>query len=357
MLAVPMRIVMQEVGDYENNESERFVQSCSDEQIVVCGAKQSECFIIDTCWRVDYDGCIDADLKLMTRGQTVAEVFGTRPRLYKLDKLWLEIPLRAEAMTLFHTYPNSEITLSDGTACPQMTMSTGGAIPALSAAMPFKALLWLGNEERGLGWFAENERSWQPQREDNAIEMIRDGGQLILRLLDSHPDAWTADPQEGMNAYQPISFQFGLQATPVKPFPRKPYIHNAFHLDCGIKVKGNYIDVLAGRYDALKDKGVTTLILHEKRNKSQNWFELSEFTAPQIKTAVEECHKRGIKVLTCFGYEISTLSPQWSALQNEVAAKKENGALDGGWWRVPFQRDYMVCYRSRYADLFVEGIS
>ncbi len=192
---------------------------------------------------------------------------------------------------------------------PQTAMSTGGAIPALSAAMPFRALLWLGNEERGLGWFAENERSWQPQREDHAIELIRDGEQLILRLrlLDSHPEAWTADLREGMNAYQPISFQFGLQATPVKPFPRKPYIHNAFHLDCGIKVKGKYIDVLAGRYDELKEKGVTTLILHEKWNKSQNWFELSEFTAHQIKTIVEECHKRGIKVLTYFGYEISTM--------------------------------------------------
>lgn len=369
LLAAPMRLVLEEDGepavwndDYENNESESFIQSRTDEQIVVCGAKQSERFIIDTCWRVDYDGCIDADFKLMTRGQTVAEVFGiagTRPRLYKLDKLWLEIPLRAEAMTLFHMYPNSEITLSDGTVRPQTAMSTGGAIPALSAALPFKALLWLGNEERGLGWFAENERSWQPRREDHAIELIRDGGRLILRLrlLDSHPGAWTADPQEGMNVYQPISFRFGLQATPVKPFPRQPYIHNAFHLDCGIKVRGNYIDVLAGRYDELKQKGVTTLILHEKWNKSQNWFELSEFTTHQIKTIVEECHKRGIKVLTYFGYEISTLSPQWSALENEAASKKESGALDGGWWRVPFQRDYMVCYRSRYAELFVEGIA
>lgn len=369
LLAEPMRIVLREDGeaavwndDYENNESESFIQSRSDERIVVCGAKQSERFIIDTCWRVDYDGCIDADFKLMTRGQTVAEVFGTaaaRARLYKLDQFWIEIPLRAEAMTLFHMYPNSEIRLEDGSVRPETAMSTGGAVPALSMAMPFKALLWLGSEERGLGWFAENERGWQPQREDHAIELIRDGEKLILRLrlLDSHPSAWSADPREGMSAYQPISFQFGLHATPVKPFPRQPYIHNAFHLDCGIKVRGNYVDVLAGRYDDLKQKGVTTLILHEKWNKCQNWFELSEFTAHQIKTIVDECHRRGIKVLTYFGYEISTMAPQWSALQNEVASKRENGAMEGGWWRVPFQRDYMVCYHSRYAELFVEGVA
>ena len=98
------------------------------------------------------------------------------------------------------------------------------------------------------------------------------------------PASWVGDYKNGMHAYLPVGFSFGLQATPVKPFPRQPYIHNALHLDCGIKVKGNYVDVLAGRYDELKAKGVTTLILHEKWNKSQNWFELSEFTTYQIKT-------------------------------------------------------------------------
>ena len=160
-----------------------------------------------------------------------------------------------------------------------------------------------------------------------------------------------------MHAYLPVGFSFGLQATPVKPFPRQPYIHNALHLDCGIKVKGNYVDVLAGRYDELKAKGVTTLILHEKWNKSQNWFELSEFTTYQIKTICDECHKRGIRVLTYFGYELSTMSPEWSELRDSVTHKTESGRLAGGWWRVPFQRDYIVCYNSDYADMFVDGVT
>jgi hypothetical protein len=157
--------------------------------------------------------------------------------------------------------------------------------------------------------------------------------------------------------YQPLTFKFGLHATPVKPFPKQPYIHNAFHLDCGIKVKGNYIDVLAERYDELKEKGVTTLILHEKWNKCQNWFELSEFTMHQIKIIVDECHKRGIKVLPYFGYELSSIAPQWSELKDQVVVKNKDGSMVGGWWRVPFQRDYVVCYHSKYADLFVEGIA
>lgn len=51
------------------------------------------------------------------------------------------------------------------------TMSASGAVPAQDAAMPFKALLWLGNEERGLGWYAESDRSWQPEDPEKAIEL------------------------------------------------------------------------------------------------------------------------------------------------------------------------------------------
>lgn len=369
LLAAPMRVVSVEDGEpsdwdmnYPENESESFIQRRSDEEIVICGAKQSDRFIIDTCYKIDYDGCIDIDFKLMTRGKTVAQVFGiaeTKPTLFKLDKLWLEIPLRADAMTLFTSYPNSAMWLADGTERPYTDMSMSGKIPEQTAAMPFKALLWLGNEERGLGWFAESDRNWQPVSNTDAMELVRDGDTLILRvrLLDSHPVSWSADPKTGLYAYTPITFNFGLHATPVKPFPKQPYIHNAFHLDCGIKVKGNYIDVLAGRYDELKEKGVTTLILHEKWNKSQNWFELSEFTKRQITTITDECHKRGIKVLTYFGYELSSMSPEWSELENKVTYRDAQGRLAGGWWRVPFQRDYVVCYNSEYSDIFIDGVT
>lgn len=368
LLAAPMRIAALEDGEpaiwdtnYPENESESFIQSRSDESITICGAKQSERFIVETCYNIDYDGCIDIKLKLMTRGQTVAQCFGiaeTKPTLFKLDRLWLEIPLKAEAMKLFHMYPNSSMKLEDGTERPCDSMSMSGKLPNQSAAMPFKALLWLGDEDRGLGFFSESDRNWQPADQSRAIELVRDGDTLILRirLLDSQPEAWSSDPKYGMNAYKPISFGLGLHATPVKPFPKQPYIHNAFHLDCGIKVKGNYIDALASRYDELKEKGVTTLIIHEKWNKSQNWFELSEFTAAQIRTITDECHKRGIKVLTYFGYELSTMSPEWEKLSEKDTVRESHGDIMGGWWRVPFQRDYVVCYNSEYQDRFIAGI-
>ena len=371
LLSAPMRIVLEEDSqesqfqdDYLTNESESFIQARSDEQAVICGCKQSERFIIDFCTKISYDGVCDIDLKLMPRGLTVAQALGVEgfePLRFKLDKLWLEIPLNNEHCSLFHMYPGGEKYCYDGTVIKSSSTSGSGKIPSGGFHVPFKPILWLGNEKRGIGWFAESDKGYQCEAADKAIEVIRKKEETVLRirLLDSHPEAWTSDYEKGYMHYMPINFQFGFQATPVKPYPENPYIHNALHLDCGVKIKGNYKDFLdkENRFDRLKEKGVTALILHEKWNKSQNWFELSEVTASQLKYIVDECHKRGIKVYTYFGYEISTMSNMWSQLSQKTVNKCQDGKFGGGWWRVPFQRALSVCYNSEYSDYMVNGIA
>ena len=99
LLAAPVRIVAVEDGEpshwddnYSENEAESFIQRRNDEEVIVCGAKQSDRFIVDSCTRIGYDGGVDIDLKWMPRGRTVAQVFGVaeaRPMLFKLDRLWL----------------------------------------------------------------------------------------------------------------------------------------------------------------------------------------------------------------------------------------------------------------------------
>lgn len=129
LLAAPMRLVAVEDGEqarwdenYPANESESFVQRRSDEEIVICGAKQSDRFIADLCYHIDYDGCIDIDLKLMTRGQTVAQCFGLddmKPTLYKLERFWLEIPLRAEAIRSLPCIPTVRCSLKTAASAPK----------------------------------------------------------------------------------------------------------------------------------------------------------------------------------------------------------------------------------------------
>lgn len=371
LLAEPMRLVMVEDGEvsvfddnYTDNESESFIQRRSDEEAVICGCKQSERFLVDFCNTVRYDGNIDIDLKLMTKGKTVSQVFGVsefKEIEYKLDKMWLEIPLKKEIAQLYHMYPRSDIYLSDSSVIEFSATSSGGKIPELDSHFPFKALLWLGNDEKGLGLFSESYKNWQINDTNKAIEIVHDEDNVILRvhLLDSHPTSWKGELKNGYNIFKPVEFHLGFTATPVKPFPKNPYVHKALHIDCGIKIKGNYMDFFAAenRFERLVEKGVDTLILHEKWNKSQNWYELSEYTAKQISYIVDECHKRNIKVLAYFGYELSTMASVWTELNNKVVNKLQNQDTNPGWWRVPFQKDYRVCYNSEYADLFVNGVA
>lgn len=371
LLSGPIRIVGSEAGapmvwdtSYPENESEVFVRSCSEEAVVYCGAMQSERFILDTAVSIEYDGCISIDLKLMTRGRTVQQIYGldsVKPLEYKLDHLWLEIPVKRELAHLFNLYPNGNMYLADGTVLPETTITCSGRIPDQNTGLPFKALCWVGDDERGLGFFAEDGKNWQPADEKRVIEWIHEPETLVMRvhLLDSHPLVWNADPKNGSNKYYPICFQFGIQATPVKPFPKQPYLHRALHLDCFVKIKGNYRDFLNsnGYFDRLADKGVTTLILHEKWNKEQNHFWPSEATLDQLKYIVDQCHRRGIKVLPYFGYELSTMNPRWTEESDVTIAKQINGNPCGRWYRVPYQRAYVICQNSAMAKELPQAVA
>jgi len=371
LLAAPIRLVGTEDGepivwetDYATNECEPFIQHRADDAVTLCGCLRSFRFVADTCITVEYDGMISIDLKLATRGMTVPERYGLQPwqdRQYRLDRLWLEIPLKRELASHYSVYPGSGYQTPDGGTVPDSSISHSGRIPAPGMLMPFKGLCWYGNEDMGLGFFAENERNWQPADSDRVLELIPDGDVMLLRvhLLDSHPAAWKDDPTQGLRLYEPVSFRFGLQPTPVKPFPEKPYLHRGLHLDCFIKVEGNYRDFLdaENRFDRLVEKGVTTLILHEKWNRSQNSFDISETSLEMLSYIVRQCHKRGIRVLPYFGYEIASMDPEWHDHGRRITARETDadGILRtrGGWYRFPAQRAYVLCYNTDWRDRFI----
>ncbi len=369
LLSAPLRIVGKEDGNpIEWLQKESFIYSRSEEELVVCGTMQSEQFIINTHLKLEFDGCLSVDLKLMPKGLTVAQVFGTdayTPPKFRLDELILELPLTAKA-NLYHSYPNGPILGDEGVLIPQSNTSSSGLLPTERCWLPHRPLLWLGNENRGLCLFSESDENWQPADKGKAIEIVHDGEVRLVRihLLDSHPQKWEYVPKGSSPTYwyEPLSFALGLEATPVKPFPEKPFLHNALHIDCFKKIEGDYKEYLAGDfdgengYDRMKRHGVTTLVLHEKWNKMQNFPYLSEPTARQLETIIYECHKRGIKVIPYFGYEISSLSPLWTERKGEALMLNGSGHHAGGWWRVPPQRDYIVCYQSSWQDTFVEGI-
>jgi len=78
---------------------------------------------------------------------------------------------------------------------------------------PFVPYIWLGGPERGICWFAENDRDWSLDPQRPALEIRRQGQatSLIVHLF-TRPTSLT----------RPRTITFGLMATPAKPMPETP---------------------------------------------------------------------------------------------------------------------------------------
>ncbi len=251
----------------------------------------------------------------------------------KLEELWIEIPLKADRATLFHYWPGRW-----GSA------ENSGAVPEDGLVLPFKPFVWLGWEEGGLGWFAESNKGWQSK--ENCIEVLRHGNETLLRIhiLDSQPQRL------------PLTVTFGFQATPVKPMPQDFHewhiCHGAYYgIDKQTINESSNKTVL----DKMSELGVKTLVFHENWTPIQNYWETTHKT--ELKQLVDECHRRGVKLLLYFGYELSSLAPEWGKLADEVLVKSPYDDLAGGYHRNPEQRDYIVCYNSKWQNYLVDGIA
>lgn len=136
-----------------------------------------------------------------------------------LDAFYLDIPLRSEAMTLMHD-------ISDVSYRRQNRQKTGleagiggqaGFIPEYWCSLDtekkeleggFQPFVWLGNEDRGFGFYADSDEGWNQGK----IEIIRRDGDVLLRVS----FFGTTTELDG-----PRQLSFGYLATPVKlPFPR-----------------------------------------------------------------------------------------------------------------------------------------
>ena len=151
---------------------------------------------------MEFDGCMKVEMEL----QPVEE-------LTEIQQLWIDIPLKNDEAPLFHEVsdyirknfsgwtPGGEGTVWNSTRSRRTAKWLD----------PFTSYIWLGAEERGLCWFAENDRNWVTGKGDKARplqELIRHGEVLTLRLYLVNQPAVL----RGKHA-----IVFGLQASPTKP--------------------------------------------------------------------------------------------------------------------------------------------
>lgn len=340
LLAGPVRLVGQAGGKpLEWQRHGLMVLGRGADQAVLSGWLANEALIANATVRLEFDGLARIDLVLVPQRGSKA----------RLEQLWLEVPLKTPRASLYHYWPGGW-----GRA------DNSGAVAEQGMKLAFRPWLWLGWEAGGLGWFAESDKGWQPQNPDQALEVVRNGDQTVLRvhLLDS--------PAPRL----PLTFTFGLQATPVKPWPKDFHEWRIWHAPQLATTLAKSASVVFPKWftchrafpdgkplpklDRAAELGVKTVAFHEDWAPMENHPATSE--EPQLKALVDACHQRGMKVLLYFGYEMSSLAPEWAEMADSSLVKDAKGLAHAGWHRLPEQRDFRVCYQSRYQEVIVDGV-
>ena len=329
LLASPMRVVGTEDGEaftFENYET--FLMANADERCAeVLSSAESNEFILDLAMKAEFDGFIDASLTVAPRGRSVKQIFGLeslRPYEYRLDRLWLEIPIKKECAKYCQIFPRPE-----------------GASPLDASkeinepmSFSFKEQVLVANDDASFIISFESRELFVPIDSEKHIEIIPNNDEVLLRirLFDEEPYDWReidySDPKE-RTALTPKTFRFGIMTTPVKPMPKSLISERAVHIDCYKKIEKDYESFLGGEFentgeitfDRLRRLGVNTLYIHEKWNDLQNSPLLTTRTSRRLRYIIDECHKRNIKVIPYFGYEISSLAPYYREMLPKVAVK------------------------------------
>ncbi len=130
-----------------------------------------------------YDGLQRYDIKLSPQADT------------RIDSMVLEIPVKREFAHF--------LLPSSGRFSPASELTDEGWASA------FQPQVWAGNDDMGLAWWGESDQYWLP-RDEEMLQVIPDGDTVIIRA---------GIVREGYAVTEPISFMFGLMATPVKFLP------------------------------------------------------------------------------------------------------------------------------------------
>ena len=393
VLAGPMRLVGKQNDKdivWENFKNFNMVDE-SEKYQTFCQTASNGLLYLNTTIKVFYDGAVKCTVKITPTG--------IRPEVPKytedniiLDKLWLEIPLKKEFAKMYHVYPQYEPILIDGAPSADywvmQAFKSLDFVPKKSIATKFKHNFYLGNDHTGISFFFENCKGWTPADENHVMELFVNDDDVVLRIhfLDSEHEYWRKKCEwKGFYVY-PIKFEFGMQATPVKPFPKNPFTENNYHdrgafhhLDGRVdetlflppntklgnptEAPTTYSVDSTNKEDAeilidrLKRCGVNTVYVHEAWNDLQNSVFLTKDTADRLKRMVEAAHSRGMKLIPYFGFELSELSPLGDDLEEYQVIGVDENYCDSQWNRRPFQKDYRICYKSNISRIWLDGIA
>ncbi len=120
------------------------------QEVVYEGKATHPAVTVQTRCTTEYDGCMRVEMDLKPGADQ-----------QKLERMWLDIPLDAERVPLFHAVKVNQLRSNPAGALPA-GKGTVWTSRNLNQRWPgfFTPYIWLGGAERGLCWFADDERGW-----------------------------------------------------------------------------------------------------------------------------------------------------------------------------------------------------
>ncbi|MFP4027975.1 MAG: glycoside hydrolase domain-containing protein [Candidatus Brocadiia bacterium] len=248
LLAAPMGVQVSMESDALDAQGEKLegdgeFTSTKAHEVVFEGRASHPAVNVESTTITEYDGCMRVEMDLLP---------GEQPE--KIQSLWVNIPIKDELAPLYHASttalrynpagrtPKGDGLFWDTRDFPDGEWPTG-----------FRPYIWLGAEERGLCWFADNDENWvkdvdyEKGKYDPAFSLHRKDGVLTLRIhLVQRP----------VTLKRQRHIVFGVMATPAKPMPedwraigRPDYHGMKFSMGHGYGLYGSYASKYPLNYD------------------------------------------------------------------------------------------------------------
>ncbi len=306
---------------------------------------------------LEYDGCMKVTLELSQNGDA------------PVDALDLVIPLKNDFMPLMHACGDG-LRINYGGAVPVGEGEVWSSIKASRSDLigTFLPYLWIGEEGRGLTWFAANDQDWVVDTTDKtpALALERNGDELSLRVrLIQKPTVLE----------RTHTITFGLMATPTKPMPENWRRLGLFH---GGKENVTFLGMcmywggqLYGVFPMERDFTVVKKIAESGKHGEDNreFFEQYKEEHPEVKNEINwSANLRNADAIVPYTNirGAVTYTPEWRVYQDEwrrvnfgwrqTATDRTSGRIDFTVIPVPSRVDFLLYYYKEFLENGMDGI-
>lgn len=334
------------------SRSRNKITSRKPELVELTGATAFENLSVTATTEFEYDGMAKVTLK-------IAPLRDATPAI---DHLALEIPLAKEFASLgLHGPAATEFWMKKGffpRGGSSGAGSAAGAVPAEGIRCEPVASFWLGNEERGFTWFAENQRGWHlgTNAFQQAIEIVPGETTTMLRVnlfKDDQPFALTKERE----------IVFAFMFTPSRLPCAKPIFHGLIH-DRMPQTKGTHmtngetwIFPLQG-WPVIPDEELFELSRRQQAGEKIFTCEWRAHTADEMRNVVAAGHEHGMTVTPYLAWGVPSRSKAYKTYGEEIRIDPLTGIgcdAIAGCWNTPLQDVFTALVRDRILDLDIDG--